>query len=57
MSTFELSYRPEIQKKLRDEINEVLSRHGGEMTYEAIEEMTYLQQVLYGKKLIFNYST
>lgn len=52
MSTFELSYHPEIQKKLRDEINEVLSRHNGEMTYEAIEEMTYLQQVLYGKNLV-----
>lgn len=54
MALFELSYRPELQKKLRNEINEVLRRHNGEMSYDAIQEMTYLDQVMNGElKFIF----
>lgn len=48
MALFELSYQPELQTKLRNEINSVLSRHNGEMTYEALQEMTYLDQVMNG---------
>lgn len=46
---FELAKRKEIQDKLRAEITEVLKQHGGEITYEAIMDMKYLQQVLEGK--------
>lgn len=42
IALFELSYQPELQTKLRNEINLVLSRHNGGMTYEALQEMTYL---------------
>lgn len=52
MALFELSYQPELQTKLRNEINQVLSRHNGEMTYEALQEMTYLDQVMNGGKYI-----
>lgn len=47
---YELAYRNEIQEKLRKEIVEVDKRHNGEITYEAISEMTYLDQVVNGTR-------
>ncbi|XP_069672362.1 probable cytochrome P450 6a13 [Periplaneta americana] len=43
---YELSVNPEIQERLRDEINTVLIRHDGKVTYEAINEMAYLDMVV-----------
>jgi cytochrome P450 family 6 len=48
MSLYELGYRPQIQKKLREEITKVLAKHNGVITYEALAEMTYLDQVVNG---------
>lgn len=45
---FELSQHPEIQDKVREEVNTVLKRHQGVVSYEAIQEMKYLAQVLDG---------
>jgi cytochrome P450 family 6 len=49
-----LAYHQDIQQKARDEINEVLQKHGGEWTYDAITELNYVDQVIseslrYGK--------
>lgn len=44
----ELSLNPAIQDKLRNEINDVLSRHDGKITYESVMEMKYLEQVIDG---------
>ncbi|RZC36133.1 p450 domain containing protein [Asbolus verrucosus] len=38
---------PDIQDKLRDEINTVLAKHNDELTYEGMMEMTYMEQVLH----------
>ncbi|XP_036333116.1 cytochrome P450 6a22-like [Rhagoletis pomonella] len=43
---YELARQPEIQARLRREINEVLERHNNAFTYEAIHEMKYLDQVV-----------
>lgn len=45
----ELSQNPEIQERVRENIMEVLERHDGKITYEALSEMTYLEQCINGK--------
>lgn len=47
----ELAENQEIQKKLRKEIKEVLKSHNGELSYEAIMEMNYMDQVINGATL------
>ncbi|XP_070493933.1 cytochrome P450 6a2-like [Chironomus tepperi] len=42
----ELAYNPDIQDKLRQEIIEKTKDTNGEITYEALHEMTYLNQVI-----------
>ncbi|XP_011200321.4 cytochrome P450 6a2 [Bactrocera dorsalis] len=43
---FELAKNQRVQDKLREEIKTVLSKHNGELTYDAMKEMTYLDQVI-----------
>lgn len=45
---YELSLNQDVQEKLRSEIKEVISRHNGQITYDAMMEMKYLQMVLDG---------
>lgn len=48
MTLYELGYRPELQKKLREEIVKVLAKYNGAITYEALAEMSYLEQIVNG---------
>ncbi|XP_050320422.1 cytochrome P450 6a2-like [Bactrocera neohumeralis] len=43
---FELAKNHRVQDKLRAEIKMVLNKHNGELTYDAMKEMTYLDQVI-----------
>ena len=43
---YELARNPHLQEKVRHEINTVLDKHDGKITYEAIQEMKYMDQVI-----------
>lgn len=42
----EIGRHPEIQKKVQQEIDDVFSKYNGELSYDAIVEMEYLEKVL-----------
>jgi cytochrome P450 family 6 len=52
-STYELSQQRDVQEKLRDEIDSVLDRFEGKLSYEAIHQMPYLDQVIKGISFLF----
>lgn len=42
---YQLALNPHIQTKLQAEIDAVLAKHNGQMTYDALHEMEYLEKV------------
>jgi cytochrome P450 family 6 len=48
---YELACNPHIQDKAREEIDEILKKYG-ELSYEAMNEMTYLQKIINGNYTI-----
>ncbi|XP_055915777.1 probable cytochrome P450 308a1 [Eupeodes corollae] len=44
---YEFAVNPHIQKKVHEEIDEVMSKYEGKLCYEAVLEMTYLEAALY----------
>ncbi|KAJ8718391.1 hypothetical protein PYW08_002628 [Mythimna loreyi] len=42
---YNLAKNPDVQEKLIQEIDDVLRKHDGKLTYEALKEMKYLQMV------------
>jgi cytochrome P450 family 6 len=47
---YELALHPEIQQSLRAEILQVLSKHDGKLTYDAIQDMSYMDRVVSGEE-------
>ncbi|KAJ8941638.1 hypothetical protein NQ318_010664 [Aromia moschata] len=45
-AVYELARNRECQAKLREEINRVLEKHGNNVTYDAVMEMKYLENVI-----------
>ncbi|XP_049285220.1 probable cytochrome P450 6a14 isoform X2 [Anopheles funestus] len=43
---FELAHNPDIQERVRAEVLEKLKLHDNQITYDALKEMTYLDQVI-----------
>jgi len=51
---YELAQHHDIQVKVHKEIDEMLTKHGG-LTYDALNEMTYLHKVVKGKYIFALY--
>ena len=47
---YELALHPEIQQSLRAEIVQVLSKHDGKLTYDGMQDMSYLDRVVSGEE-------
>lgn len=50
---YELAINPDVQFKLRKEINEILQKHGEKITYDALTEMTYMEKCVNGNIVLF----
>lgn len=48
---FNLASNPEIQEKARQEVLDKIAQHDGKLSYEALMDMEYLNQVFNGKSL------
>lgn len=54
---YELALNPRIQEKVRTEIAEELARTNGELEYDGVKKMDYLDAVFKGKfELLINYA-
>jgi cytochrome P450 family 6 len=51
---YELALHQDIQDRLREEIDDVLQKHDGKLTYEGIQQMEYLDKVVSGKQFLKN---
>jgi len=47
---YELALHPEIQQSVRAEIVQVLSKHSGKLTYDGMQDMSYLDRVVSGEE-------
>lgn len=54
---YELAKNQKCQQKAQEEIDRVLQKNGGAITYESISEMTYIEYCIDGKMFLttFNY--
>ena len=52
---YELSLHQDIQDRLRQEIDIVLQKHDGKLTYYGVQEMEYLDKVVSGKTNFLKY--
>jgi len=44
-----LAINPDVQMKVRDEVDSVLKKYGGELTFDGVQEMAYLDLAVSGK--------
>jgi len=51
-TTLLLAVHQDIQQQVKDEIDEVLAEHGGQVTYEAVQRIKHLDNVVSGRKNI-----
>lgn len=52
LTLFELSRKPELQKRLQDEIDNVMAKYNNIITYECFDEMPFLEACVKGKNVI-----
>jgi cytochrome P450 len=47
-STLLLAVHQDIQEQVREEVDKVLAEHGGQITYEAVQSIKHLDNILSG---------
>jgi cytochrome P450 family 6 len=47
---YELALHPEIQQRLRVEIVQEMRKHDGKLTYDSMQNMSYLDRVVSGEE-------
>ena len=50
---YEIALNPDVQAKMRKEADEIFRKNSGEPNYQALQEMTYIEAVIYGKLYLF----
>jgi hypothetical protein len=50
---YSLATNPEVQDRVREEVTSVLKRHGDKLTFDSLQEMTYLDMVFAGMLHVF----
>ncbi|XP_076235757.1 uncharacterized protein LOC143180108 [Calliopsis andreniformis] len=50
---YNLAVHQDVQQKLREEVQSTINKHGGELTFEALKEMTYMDQVISESQRLF----
>lgn len=55
LAAYELALNPHVQDKAREEVTRVLAKYNGQCTYEAQNEMTYMNMVIDGMPHYFNF--
>jgi len=51
-TTLLLAVHQDIQQQVKDELDEMLAEHGGQVTYEAVQRMRHLDNVISGRQNI-----
>lgn len=49
LALYEMCQQPEVLAKAVREIDEVLERHDGKISYQSLKEMVFLEQIIFGK--------
>lgn len=47
-----LAHHQKIQDEARESIKKILDRHDGNWSYDAVMEMSFVEQIIEGKKII-----
>lgn len=45
---YELAKNPDVQKKVQQEIDEIKAKHNGQLSYDAVSDMKYLEWCIDG---------
>lgn len=48
---YELSMSTEFQSEARESVQSAVRKYNGELTFDAVNEMVYLDQCIYGESL------
>lgn len=49
---YEISLNPDVQSKMRKEVDEILKKHNGKLNYQALQELNYMEAVINGKAIL-----